>query len=156
MNATIFWRLAWKEHRVQRTFWIAMQGLVLLAQVLVVAWPGPKTPERACALFVVGMGLAAFYGLGAGATLFATEHETGTYDFQRSLPVSARQLFAAKTALALASTVALLALVWLSAFVLAVWFLELPEPAVHGQVWGLWGVAAVELLVWGVFFSLRS
>ncbi|NIO14943.1 MAG: hypothetical protein GTO31_13900, partial [Xanthomonadales bacterium] len=72
----------WKELRLQRAFWIAMLVLTVLLQWVVVGMT-PAGPPRTNWLFEVAMVLAALYAVGCGATLFATEHETGTYDFQR-------------------------------------------------------------------------
>jgi len=151
MNASIFWRLVWKEYRLQRAFWISMAVLTVLVELLVLAFVRPG-PERITWLFAIGLGFPAFYALGCGATLFATEHEARTYEFQRSLPVSAMRLFGGKLAFALISIVAIIGLLWLLSAVMAGW--RFPSPAEHLQLWGLWGMAAVELLLWGIFFSL--
>lgn len=153
MNRSVFWRLVWKEYRVQRSFFLAMAALAVAGE-LAVRWTSGLEGDRLTLwVFGVGLGLAAFYGLGVGATLFATEHETGTYEFQRSLPVDAAAILGAKTTFATASTVAMLVLAWLSAWAVAGG--QLPEPVTHKQLWGLWGVGAAEMLVWGVLFSLR-
>jgi hypothetical protein len=152
MNDTAFWRLVWKEYRLQRAFWLAMLGLTVLAHLFLlvcVHWKAVPTPD---AFFWAALGLGAFYALGCGGTLFATEHEAETYPFQRALPVSAIRLFAAKIAYAVLSTAAMLALVWLLAALVSGW--RLPEPRQHLALWGLWGMAAAELLAWGVLFSL--
>lgn len=153
MNRSVFWRLVWKEYRVQRSLFLAMAALAVAGELVVRGTIGLEGDRLAPWVFGVGLGLAAFYGLGVGATLFATEHETGTYEFQRSLPVGAAAIFGAKTAFAAASTAGMLVLAWLSAWAVAGG--QLPEPASHKQLWGLWGVAAAEMLVCGVLFSLR-
>lgn len=153
MNRSVFWRLVWKEYRVQRAFFVAI-GAFAVAGELVVRWASGLEGEALLVwIFGVGLGLAAFYGLGVGATLFAAEHETGTYDFQRSLPVRAGTILGAKTAFALASTAAMLLAAWAGAWAIAGG--QLPEPKQHAQLWGLWGVAALEMLMWGMLFSLR-
>jgi ABC-type transport system involved in multi-copper enzyme maturation permease subunit len=151
MNASVFWRLAWKEYRLLRSFWIAMAVFAVLAQayVLMAVSGADATVE---ALFFMGLALAAFYALGCGATLFATEHETGTYAFQQALPVSAGRLFWGKLAFAALSVPALFALVWLSALAFAAG--DMPRPSRHLMLWGLWGVGGLELLAWGILFSL--
>jgi hypothetical protein len=151
MNGSIFWRLVWKEYRLQRAFWISMAVLTVLIELLVLSFVRPG-PERVTWLFAIGLGLPAFYALGCGATLFATEHETGTYEFQRALPVSALRLFGGKLVFAVVSTVLLLGLLWSSTTILAGW--QVPRAQDHLVLWGLWGMAAVELLLWGIFFSL--
>lgn len=154
MNDTLFWRIVWKEYRVQRGFWLSMVVLTLLLQLLVL-WAQPERMDQvgmARGLFGVGLGLAAFYALGSAATLFATEHETGTYDFQRVLPVTALRVFAGKLTYALASTAALFAAVWMLALVLARF--QLPDTYFHSLLWVLWGFGALELVLWGTLFSL--
>jgi ABC-type transport system involved in multi-copper enzyme maturation permease subunit len=153
MNGSVFWRLVWKEYRLQRAFWISMAVLTVLVELLVLAFVRAG-PERVTWLFAIGLGLPAFYALGCGATLFATEHEAGTYGFQRALPVSAIGLFGSKLVFALGSTLAMIALLWSLAALMAGW--HLPRPEGHLALWGLWGLASLELLVWGVFFSLLS
>jgi len=159
MNRSIFWRLVWKEYRLQRALWIAMAVLTLIAQLAVVAMVNESDRTRFIAIFHVGLAAAALYALACGATLFATEHEAGTYDFQRALPVSAGRLFLGKVAFAVASTLAILAALWFLSWIVAdLGFSHpgFPDWDDQAEVWGLWGVAAAELLAWGIFFSLLS
>ena len=120
MRTTVFRRLVWKEYRVQRAFWISMLALTLFSQLLLLVsasfvhdsrW-APDGAARLTWLFGFALAFPAFYALGCGATLFATEHETGTYDFQKMLPVSAWRLAAGKLAFAVASTLGMLAVCW--------------------------------------------
>jgi len=153
MSNPIFWRLAWKEYRLQRAFWASMVLLTVVLQLIVLLFAGQSDPvPRTMWLFQVALVLSALYALGCGATLFATEHESGTYDFQRALPVSAARLFLSKVTFAVASTLAMIGLVWGSAAIVAGW--RLPEPHAQFVQWSVWGFSAVELLVWGAFFSL--
>ena len=87
MNRTIFWRLVWKEYRLQRRLWIAMAVLTTLLMLLVDGLV-LNTRDRIGMLFGIATMLPAFYCVGCGAMLFAGEHEAGTFEFQRSLPVS--------------------------------------------------------------------
>ena len=153
MNNPILWRLVWKEYRLMRSFWIAMAVITVLLEVLlcVTIWdPG----VRVRMVFTIALALPAFYAMGCGATLFATEHETGTYQFQRSLPISAARLFFGKLPFGLLSTPLLFLLLWLSAWALCGW--RLPRADDHAGLWRLCGVAAIEFFLWGVFFSLIS
>ncbi|MFH1918361.1 MAG: hypothetical protein ABIP48_00525, partial [Planctomycetota bacterium] len=153
MSNPIFRRLVWKEYRLQRPFWISMVVLaVLLSGIVLLFTPEGNSTAKIMWLFDIALGLSALYALGCGATLFATEHEAGTYDFQRSLPVSAGRLFWAKMTFAVASTLAILGLLWCLA---AAWaHFRLPDPLVHRQIWAIWGFGAVEALIWGTLFSL--
>lgn len=153
MNRTIFWRLVWKEYRVQRAFFVAM-ALLAVAGEVVVRWASGLEGELVVRwVFLVGLGLAAFYALGVGATLFAAEHEAGTYEFQRSLPVKVTAILLGKTSFAVASVLAMLMLAWAVAWVVVGG--QLPARGLHVQLWGLWGVGALEMLAWGTLFSLR-
>ena len=106
MNGTIFWRLVWKEYRVQRALWFSIVALTLLLQCLVLLL-SDRRDGFVGPLFALPVLMAALYALGCGATLFATERETGTYEFQRSVPVASSTVFWGKVAFALASTAAL-------------------------------------------------
>ncbi|MEN6497283.1 MAG: ABC transporter permease, partial [Thermoguttaceae bacterium] len=117
MNRAIVWRLFWKEFRVQWQFWIAMAVLTALMQLVILATA--SLADRTPWLFGAALVLTAFYALGCGATLFATEHETGTFDFQRALPVSSRLLFASKTTFGVVSVLAFCGTLWLVAALMA-------------------------------------
>ena len=89
MSDIAFRRVVWKEYRVQRPLWIAIAVGTLVIELLLLATPEKLlTVEKMPALFAISLAAAAIYGLGCGATLFATERETETYDFLRALPVS--------------------------------------------------------------------
>jgi ABC-type transport system involved in multi-copper enzyme maturation permease subunit len=151
MNASIFWRVLWKEYRAQRTFWISMVVLTLLVELLLLMGPWHNQAERIGAMFFLALASAALYALGSGTTLFATEHEAGTYDFLRALPVKPLVVFAGKIVFALASTAALYLVAWTLALGLA---RGLPDPLFHRQIWVFCGLGGLELLVWGTLFSL--
>ena len=89
MNRSIFWRLVWKEYRLQRALWVAIVVLTLLLQAIVV-WTVADAADRVTYLFGIALVLTASYGLGCGVVLFAAERETGTFEFQRAIPASSR------------------------------------------------------------------
>ena len=151
MNNPILWRLVWKEYRLMRSFWIAMAVLAVILELIACAsvWSPNDSVQL---IFAMALVLPAFYAMGCGATLFATEHETGTYEFQRSLPVSASRLFFGKIPFGLISTPPLFLLLWISAWIIS--GRRLPDAEFHVGLWGLCGVAALELFLWGVLFSL--
>ncbi|MCA9123017.1 MAG: hypothetical protein H6822_02805 [Planctomycetaceae bacterium] len=153
MNATIFWRLVWKEYRQQQSLWIAiaLAGLVFQIAMLVFSTLNgiADLPNR---LFAIALGVPVLYSLGCGAMLFAGEHESGTYPFQQSLPVSANVVFFAKFAFALASGFLLFPVLWSLAFAMSSW--TLPEREWHIQLWGGGVVAATEVLIWASLGSL--
>ena len=151
MNNLILRRLVWKEYRLMRSFWIAMAVLAVFLQLIARTsiWSSSDSLQM---IFAVALVLPAFYAMGCGATLFATEHETGTYQFQRSLPVSASRLFLGKMPFGLISTPLLFLLLWVLAWIIG--GMRLPDADFHLGLWGLCGVAALELFLWGVLFSL--
>ena len=88
MNDAILWRLIWKEYRLQRAFFAAIVVLAIVVQVVGIlgaAFRGVPLPVDW--VYVIAAGSVALYALGCGATLFATEHESGTFEFQRYLPI---------------------------------------------------------------------
>ena len=67
MNAILFWRIVWKEYRMQRAFWLSMVGITLRSSC---SWCGGTTGSDSwtpigleCCLPRV-LGLATFYALG--------------------------------------------------------------------------------------------
>jgi ABC-type transport system involved in multi-copper enzyme maturation permease subunit len=151
MTTAIFWRFLWKEYRVMRAFWISMAGLALLAQLSLVAFPG-LTRYAAGWTFSFALIFPALYAVACGATMFAAEKEDGTYEFLRSLPVTAWRLLTGKLTFAVASTVLLIAALLFTG-----------DTLMHGRsvdsdtetrILGLLRLAAIEGLAWGAFFSL--
>lgn len=150
LTDTMFWRLVWKEYRVQRKLWLAVLVLTPVVQLCLLL-PAPFTGVPVGGLFVgIALAATAVYMLGCGATLFATERELETFEFQRSLPVDAWRVFAAKTGWALASGGALAVVLWSATFVLFVrqWLPDLERYVLIGLV------ATAEVFAWGVCFSL--
>lgn len=142
MNGTVFWRLVWKEYRLQRSWWIAMAVLAVILQLLMRLLASPESLSGFKGFYVVALLLTALYAVGCGATLFATEHETGTFEFQRMLPVTARRLFFAKVGFAVASTALLMGILWGVAWVMAGG--QMPEPVYLRALWAILGLGTVE------------
>ncbi len=149
----ILWRVVWKEYRGQRALWLAIALFAVVLMVLVTAAALiDDQPIPVFALFAVALGMPVLYALGSGATLFAAEHETETYAFQRSLPVSAWRLLTGKLGFSLASVVVLPPLLWLTALAFAGG--KLPRADDHLVLW-LGGITTLlEVFAWAVFFSL--
>ena len=157
MTPSIFWRVVWKEYRLQRSLWIAMAALTAILQLLVIAYEPPHQ-ARAETLYLLALAFPALYALGCGATLFAGEREAGTYEFQRSLPVCAWAVFVGKIVLALGSTLAMLGLM-----VGFATFLSKPTPPGTVDVatwrvmaWQVFGFFGLEMFVWAVLFSFAT
>ena len=155
---TQFWRLVWKEYRVQRPLWLA---LLIASPVLQLAWlvlmwivDGPRaefiSPDLARGFFAIGFVTSAIYLLGCCATMFSVEHETGSFDFQRVLPSNQPRVFWAKVGFAAVSFLVLTAALWLLTQVLFVRF-----AAIEPSWFGAYGVLYMaELFVWSVLASL--
>ncbi len=162
MNNSAFWRLVWKEYRLQRSLWFAMTALAATATLLVfkfVAFNADiRAPDQLQWLFMVALGFPAFYLLGCGATLFAGEREARTYEFQRGLPVAARRVFAVKIAFAVMSAAVMFGLMWLLAGCLSCGLPaspadSAPNPALLAALMACFGL---EMFLWATLFSLLS
>lgn len=149
----ILWRVVWKEYRGQRAFWLAIALFAVVLMLLVMMEAAiDDQPTPVYALFTVALFMPVFYALGSGATLFAAEHESETYEFQRTLPVSAGRLLSGKLGFALASVVVLPPTLWLVALVFAGG--ELPRADMHLAIWLGGIITLMEVFAWAVFFSL--
>ncbi|HEX4143330.1 MAG TPA: hypothetical protein VHY91_07250 [Pirellulales bacterium] len=151
MNGSPFWPLVWKEYRAGRAFWLAMVAVALVIQGSL-CWGAKATPQRNWELYATALFIAAGLMVGVGATMFAVEREEQTFGFVRRLPVRAWQLALPKLLCALVGWGACVALLWLAAGAMAAW--QFPSGRDAGQLWIQWGVAALECLAWGIFFSL--
>jgi hypothetical protein len=151
MTTAIFWRFFWKEYCMMRAFWISMAVLAVLAQLALVAFPG-LTHFSAAWTFSFALICPALYAVACGATMFAAEKEEGTYEFLRSLPLTAWRLLSGKLAFAVVSTVLLMGALRVSGDFLT--HGRAPDNATETQLLGALGMAAVEGLAWGLFFSL--
>jgi hypothetical protein len=150
----MFRRLVWKEYRLQWPLWIAMAALTILIELLLY-W-GLPPGDRPLSIFCAAGGLPAFYLLGCGAMLFAGEHESGVYEFQRSLPVRAATVFFAKMAFSAVAAMAMFALMNLLAFALTGWTLHPPGDFSPVRVLLVLDFFGVELFLWAVLFSLKT
>lgn len=155
MNSmTMFWRMAWKDLRIQRQTWLAILVLTPVVQVAyqaMMALEGaPTDPQGHIAVALVA---AAVYMLGCGATLFSSEDESGTIDLLRSFPVSAGRVFLAKIALGLVSGIVLAIVLFVMAqvaFARGDFGDQLPRTVAAVCVGG------VELFVWSLLFGFLT
>jgi hypothetical protein len=154
-------RLLWKEYRLQRAFWLCMVllALMIIATVRIIMISTPL--EMVGGLFGVAIVIPAFYALGCGATMFSAEHENGTFDFQRVMPVSPWRYFLANVLFGLISTLAMIALLLLVAIVIYASPALIYRESLVDMPKLLWpaffkvgGVGVLELFAWGTFFSL--
>ena len=155
MNSAILQRLIWKEYRVLRSFWLAT---LVLAAFAIFAWSALakwyQRPVQVDDFFVLAAAVTSLFALGVGGTLFSTEHEVGTAEFLRRLPLDARHLWLGKLALAFLSVIGLKAVLWSVAG-----FIALLVPG-HGEqlqtIWWCSWVSELELFAWAAMLSLLS
>jgi ABC-type transport system involved in multi-copper enzyme maturation permease subunit len=152
MNAGMTRRLVWKEYRLQRSYWLALFFAAILFQAI--ALTTVSDSDRGQALMLVAATITSFYALGIGGIAFAGERETGTFEYQRSLPVTAWRVFCSKALFALVSTVALGVALAVAALLMA--RLRYSSWSLDGHLFFSWPARCLELLAWGWFFSLRS
>ncbi len=150
MNWTPYLHLLWKEYRAIRGFWIALVALALGLQWLGLTY-STDAAWRLLFLYNVALATPAFFALGCAATAWAIEREDETFQWLRAAPVSERQVFVSKLALAAAATLAMYALLWLLAWWTAG---RLPAAGTLRGMLGLWLIAGAEALAWGTLFSL--
>ena len=146
-----FWRLAWKEYRAIRLFWLMLAGLSVLLQWMTVAlWP--SEPSVVTLVYNYALGVPVLFAVACAATTFAVEREEGTSEFLRAAPISAWQVLASKLAIAAIGTAAMMIVL----LPLARQFAQRPVPI--DEIWngilGLWLVSAFEAIAWGTLFSL--
>ncbi len=156
MNIAIFRRLLWKEFRQQWAFWVATALIILmiLALASIVESMFQQKTDDFSYLGVV-LALSAFYALGCGAMLFAGEHEAGTFEFQRSLPVTAFRVFLAKVVFAMVAMVAMACVLSVAA-ILADQYRghSLKRPVAWWEWCLLYGYVLSLAFLWGMLFSL--
>ncbi len=151
MNRAIFWRLMWKEYRLQRAFWIAMAVFFIL--VVLCVWMFNNDHILSIRwYFSLAIGIPAFYALGCAATMFSGEHDAGTYEFQRMQPVPASGVFWSKIVFAVVSLIAMLVVFWLLALAFAGG--SLPYLSESVDMWVYMLIITWSFIVWGVFLSL--
>ena len=154
MNGSIFWRLVWKEYRLQRDLWISMFVLTVLLMLLFFASTRP--PEQTVLLFWTAAGLPSCCLLGCGAVLFAGEREAGTYELQRSLPVAATWVFAAKIVFVLLATAIMFSLSGLLAFFLASRTQHCRRGSARGPLYHVGILRAGDVFVGHAVFALNA
>ena len=88
--------LVWKETSQLKEFFIAMVVLAAFLQILLTVVAGfSSNPPKFLAIAMAG-GFVALFAAACGATLFATEKETGTFQNLQLLPINSRQLATGK------------------------------------------------------------
>ena len=154
LNDPTLWRIAWKEYRAQRAFWLAVAGFGV-ALMLLSLWLLEAGSARYAAPWAIALTMPVFYMLGSSAILFASEREEHTIELLRILAARSAPVFLAKIGFTLISTVMICGLLLVFALGLtadrSTAVGPLPGPIGWISVESL--VISVEVLVWGFFFS---
>jgi hypothetical protein len=152
MIDSVFARLIWKEYRVQRSFWISVAVVALLGQLLVWQMLPGSYVHRPDWLFGIALTLPALFALGSAASLFAGEREDGTFEQLRILAIPAGRVLLSKLGFAALATLGMLGVLWAIAFQFSRG--QMPGDEFHCSLWVISGIACIEALAWGLFFSL--
>ena len=149
--------LFWKEYRQQIMLLVALLIICVVVQAvcyLMSLFPNSLLLARDFIppYLTIAMLFTALYAAGAAAILFTVEHEDRTFQFLRMLPVGGGTVLVGKVAWLLVSTLALGTLLLLES---AIWCRVVESSDSAESVIGLMGVAVVEALCWGLFWTTR-
>ncbi len=162
MTSLAIKRIAWKEFRQQLAFFLALLALASGLQVMINVLLSPALSVASSSyniVFSVVGGFAALFAVAIGATLYATEKESGTVQFLQLLPINSRMLLVGKLLPSLGFCLAFLLVA--SAIGAVAANLGNVSPGYAGAksisalfLFAFFGLIAVEFFVWGWFFSL--
>ena len=156
MNATILHRLVWKELRTLRALWLSLLAMAFVMQ-LGLARSADNPYQRSTWVFAIAFFLPVVYSLAYAAMAFAGEREEGTDQLLCRLAAPPLSLLSTKMLMNALSTAALLAILYLVAWMLApwqqIWDRLYPDASLasQGMLALAWGTG---LFSWGLFFSL--
>ena len=154
MSSGVALRILWKEYRILRSFWVVLAVAAVAPQLIAVFFMGERRDTASEEFLILAGAVSALYALVCGATLFAAEHESGTYEFLRIVPCSLRHLLAGKLVFCVVSTLALL--VALSSAAVFLSGGELSGANLLNLLAGYWAAFALHGLAWGGLFSLLT
>ncbi|MCL2346627.1 MAG: ABC transporter permease [Planctomycetaceae bacterium] len=141
----------WKEYRQQILLVTAIFFLGVILQLSL--YTASFFSNQAPAFWTVAVGAVALYAAGASSVLFVREHEERTFAFLRSLPITGDSIFVGKLMWLLASTLSLGVLLGLETLL---WVVAAGSNDNGATVFGVMGVAVVEAICWGLFWSTRT
>jgi hypothetical protein len=141
------YHIFWKEYRQMRGFWLSVLAIAVALQLIAFAFSAGQFP-----LYPLAISFAALYTLGCGATMFAMEHENGTYDFLRALPTKAIPTFLGKVAFTVISAPLLFAATW--GFAALISSLGGRTIYIEWDIVGVWCLGSLVLFAWATLFSL--
>ena len=160
-NRQVFGRLVWKELRQVQAygfliglFAIGIQALTIWACL---AQPSVRIDIETMELLATLM--PVLMAMGCGGMIFSKEHEDGTFQFQRVLPASCRQVLGAKIGLVAAITGLLFVFCWGGVTLCQIAALRVGGnrvsvgvvPDLFGMAWS--GLVVAEMLAWSLLFS---
>ncbi|MCL2624364.1 MAG: ABC transporter permease, partial [Planctomycetaceae bacterium] len=144
--------LFWKEYRQQILLLVAIFVLGMFFQ-LAACLSAAFSPSMQPSFWTLGMFVTALYAAGAAGILFSREHDEKTFGFLRSLPITADTILVGKLAWLLSSTLLLAAVMGVESLL----WVGLAGTGDSGEsIFGVMGVAVIEALCWGVFWSVRT
>ena len=149
--------LFWKEYRQQITLLIALFVICILVQMVCFSLSLFSNEYQWWRDFVppyttIAMLFTALYAAGAAAILFTIEHEDRTFQFLRALPIDGKTVLVGKVSWLFVSTCALGIVLLLES---AIWCYVTESSDSAASVFGMMGVAVVEALCWGLFWTTR-
>ena len=153
----MFTSLFWKEYRQQRAVVLSLVILCGLIQLFWCAWTAfPPFPDASLQvpLYAVAMFMTALFAASSTAIVFCNEHEEKTFDILRNQPISGALVAWAKIAWCLCAIFCVLVGTFLVSAVLHV-ALSINETSSGKLVFGVTGLAVLEGLAWGLFWSTR-
>lgn len=152
MTGRIFsYHIFWKEYRQMRSFWLSLLVVAVVLQLIFFAMT-PENQHPQDPISAIAVCFAALYALGCGATMFAMEHDNGTYDFLRALPTNGLSTFLSKVTFTLISAPLLFA----ATFGCAAFLSSLRDLTMEAQwvIASIWCLGALTLFAWATLFSL--
>ncbi|MEO2045351.1 MAG: hypothetical protein ABGX16_02115 [Pirellulales bacterium] len=148
----VFWRFVWKEFRMLRGFWLTV-GLLGIVEQYVSSQLMFDTHAVPGWMFASAWGAAALYAVGASVTMFSAESEDGTREYLQQLPGRWPPLLAGKLTSGVVSALALAGVLCITGWMVAGG--QWPATAAIQTGLAIGGVAVLETIAWGLFFSLQ-
>lgn len=152
-----FLRILWKEHRAQKSLWIALAcGLLLIHGLILFSWSGVRTENDGLRTVMTGSTIVVFYCylLAAISIAFAGEEDEGTVLWLRQLPMKTGQLFWPKLLVCITGAIGIAAIGATSAIATSLLKgLNLPT-ASNDEIVILVGYMFVAILISSLFWSL--
>ncbi len=160
MNTLAIQRIAWKEFRQQRVFFVAMATITFLVSMLTLSVFRGVAGSEQWPMMITGI-FAALFSAACGGTLYATEKEEGTFLNLQLMPLTSRSLMIGKVGTASAISFAFFAmcvlLVWIAGATSSASFLNTGDFGIAPGLFEFlaqFGLMVTEFFAWSLLFSL--